>query len=73
MNPRKWLSAPDVNWQVDVDRRIKWGIQRAVELNTLTPGDTVVVVRGWKGGMGNTNTLHIVRADSEQLGNGEMH
>lgn len=45
-----------VNWQEDVDRRIKWGISEAMKLNVLAQGETVVVVQGWKGGMGNTNT-----------------
>ncbi|CAH0053532.1 unnamed protein product [Clonostachys solani] len=62
----------EVNWQEDVDKRIKWCIERALELNTLTVGDTVVVVQGWKGGMGNTNTLRIVRADPEHLGVGQL-
>jgi pyruvate kinase len=45
-----------VNWQEDVDRRIKWGIAEAMKLGVLSQGETVVVVQGWKGGMGNTNT-----------------
>jgi pyruvate kinase len=61
-----------VNWQEDVDRRIKWAVQEALKLNVLTVGDTVVVVQGWKGGMGNTNTLRIVQADPESLGIGEQ-
>ncbi|KAH0489506.1 pyruvate kinase [Trichoderma longibrachiatum] len=61
-----------VNWQEDVDKRIKWAVTRAIELKTLTAGDTVVVVQGWKGGMGNTNTLRIVRADPDHLGIGQM-
>ncbi|KAL2194985.1 pyruvate kinase [Corynascus similis CBS 632.67] len=52
-----------VNWQEDVDRRIKWGLHHAIGLGILTEGETVVVVQGWKGGMGNTNTLRIVKAD----------
>jgi pyruvate kinase len=60
-----------VNWQEDVDRRIKWAVQEALKLDVLTIGDTVVVVQGWKGGMGNTNTLRIVQADPESLGIGE--
>jgi pyruvate kinase len=60
-----------VNWQEDVDRRIKWGIKSAMDLNVLNAGDTVVVVQGWKGGMGNTNTLRIVKADPQHLGIGE--
>lgn len=61
-----------VNWQEDVDRRIKWGVSNAISLGVLAPGDTVVVVQGWKGGMGNTNTLRIVKADTESLGIGQL-
>lgn len=61
-----------VNWQENVDLRIKWAVMQALEMKTLTPGDTVVVVQGWKGGMGNTNTLRIVRADPEHLGIGQL-
>ncbi|KAK3367592.1 pyruvate kinase [Podospora didyma] len=60
-----------VNWQEDVDRRIKWGLSHAIDLNILTAGETVVVVQGWKGGMGNTNTLRIVKADLNHLGIGQ--
>ncbi|KAI9896286.1 hypothetical protein N3K66_008458 [Trichothecium roseum] len=62
----------EVNWQEDVDRRIKWAVEQALKLNVLSHGDTVVVVQGWKGGMGNTNTLRIVRADPEHLGIGQL-
>ena len=51
-----------VNWQEDVDRRIRWGIENALSLNVLGKGDTVVVVQGWKGGQGHTNTIRIVTA-----------
>ncbi|OLN96934.1 Pyruvate kinase [Colletotrichum chlorophyti] len=61
-----------VNWQEDVDRRIKWGVEHALKLNVVNKGDTIVVVQGWKGGMGNTNTLRIVKADPEHLGIGKL-
>lgn len=61
-----------VNWQEDVDRRIKWGLSRAMDLNLLNQGEPVVVVQGWKGGMGNTNTLRIVKADVDHLGIGRQ-
>ncbi|KAK1768524.1 pyruvate kinase [Phialemonium atrogriseum] len=57
-----------VNWQENVDKRIKWGITKAMELDLLNKDDTVVVVQGWCGGMGHTNTLRIVKADPEHLG-----
>ena len=61
-----------VNWQEDVDRRIKWGVSKAMALGILTKGDSIVVVQGWKGGMGNTNTIRIVKADAESLGIGQL-
>lgn len=61
-----------VNWQEDVDRRIKWGLSHAIDLGILNEGETVVVVQGWKGGMGNTNTLRIVKADVDHLGIGQL-
>jgi len=57
-----------VNWQDDVDRRIKWGVKQALALKVLSKGETVVVVQGWKGGMGNTNTLRVLPAEPEDLG-----
>ncbi|KAK4183306.1 pyruvate kinase [Podospora australis] len=62
----------EVNWQEDVDRRIKWGLTHAIDLGILKEGETVVVVQGWKGGMGNTNTLRIVKADVDHLGIGQL-
>jgi len=37
-----------VNWQEDVDRRIKWGLKNALSLGILAQDETVVVVQGWK-------------------------
>jgi len=56
-----------VNWQEDVDRRLKWAVNKALDLGIIAKGDSVVVVQGWKGGMGNTNTLRVVKADTEAL------
>ncbi|KAI9894908.1 MAG: Pyruvate kinase [Vezdaea aestivalis] len=55
------------NWQVDVDKRISWGIAQAIKLDVLSKGDVVICVQGWRGGMGHTNTLRIVPAE-EDLG-----
>ncbi|KAL1871593.1 hypothetical protein VTK73DRAFT_1983 [Phialemonium thermophilum] len=60
-----------VNWQENVDRRIQWGVEKALKLEMISKGDTVVVVQGWRGGMGHTNTIRIVKADPEHLGIGE--
>jgi len=49
------------NWQVDVDRRLKWGMAEAEKLGILAKGDTVVAVQGWRGGLGHTNTVRILQ------------
>ncbi|TGJ84140.1 hypothetical protein E0Z10_g4626 [Xylaria hypoxylon] len=70
--PEKKPDFDKVNWQEDVDKRISWGISNALRLNVLTLGDPIVVVQGWRGGMGNTNTIRIVKADPEHLGIGQL-
>ncbi|KAG0170977.1 Pyruvate kinase [Apophysomyces sp. BC1034] len=47
-------------WQEDVDSRITWGMEQAIKYGLLKHGDPVVAVQGWKGGLGNTNTLRIL-------------
>ncbi|KAI8865939.1 pyruvate kinase [Ramicandelaber brevisporus] len=48
-------------WQEDVDSRITWGMEQAKQYGLLKSGDVVIVVQGWKGGIGNTNTMRIVQ------------
>ena len=57
----------NADWQLDVDKRLKWGIGNAIKLGVLSKGDSVVCVQGWRGGMGHTNTIRIVPAE-ENLG-----
>ncbi|KAI8375915.1 pyruvate kinase [Radiomyces spectabilis] len=47
-------------WQEDVDARIMWGMEQAIKYGLLKHGDPVVAVQGWKGGLGNTNTLRVL-------------
>lgn len=49
-------------WQRDVEERLKWGMDCAVELGILNSGDVVVAIQGWTGGFGHTNTLRILEA-----------
>ncbi|KAA8896044.1 pyruvate kinase [Sphaerosporella brunnea] len=51
-----------VIWQEDVDKRLKWGMDRGIELGILERGDTVIAVQGWRGGLGHTNTLRVLNA-----------
>ncbi|KAI9494708.1 pyruvate kinase [Zychaea mexicana] len=47
-------------WQEDVDARIMWGMEQAIKYKLLKHGDPIVAVQGWKGGLGNTNTLRVL-------------
>ena len=50
------------DWQNDVERRIRWGIDQALELNIMKKGTPIITIQGWKSGLGNSNTLRIVYA-----------
>lgn len=50
------------DWQLDVEQRLKWGIDSAIDLGILSLGDVVVAIQGWTGGLGHTNTLRILEA-----------
>ncbi|ORX88383.1 pyruvate kinase [Basidiobolus meristosporus CBS 931.73] len=47
-------------WQQDVDERIRWTIEQAIESDILNHGDAVIVLQGFKPGIGHTNALQIV-------------
>ncbi|KAI9310688.1 pyruvate kinase [Dichotomocladium elegans] len=60
--PFIYREANHETWQEDVEARIRWGIERAKEAGLVQSGDSVVIVQGWKGGLGNTNTIRILVA-----------
>jgi len=47
-------------WQDDVDQRINYAIDFGKRLNILKSGDHILAIQGWKGGVGNTNTLRML-------------
>jgi pyruvate kinase len=53
------------DWQVDVDKRLKWGIIQSIKLGVLSKGDSVICVQGWRGGKGHTNTIRVVPAQDD--------
>ncbi|ORZ24325.1 pyruvate kinase [Absidia repens] len=50
------------NWDADVENRIRWGIIQGKKFGLIKSNDSVVVVQGWKGGLGNTNTIRVLIA-----------
>ncbi|KAF9405931.1 Pyruvate kinase [Podila epigama] len=51
------------DWQEDVDARLKYGMTKGIEAGLLKKGDVVVMIQGWKGGLGNTNTMRVLHAE----------
>ncbi|KAI8976981.1 pyruvate kinase [Pilobolus umbonatus] len=49
-------------WDEDVEARIRWGIQQGKNEGLIKSNDPVVIVQGWKGGLGNTNTVRVLIA-----------
>ncbi|KAI8091060.1 pyruvate kinase [Gilbertella persicaria] len=57
--------AENAPWQEDVDTRIRWGLEQAMKYGLLKSGQPVVAVQGWKGGLGNTNTLRVIYSPAQ--------
>ncbi|ORX54501.1 pyruvate kinase [Hesseltinella vesiculosa] len=60
--PFVYTGEPDSVWDKDVEGRIRWGIIQGKKFGLLKSNDSVVVVQGWKGGLGNTNTIRVLIA-----------
>ncbi|KAL0138193.1 pyruvate kinase [Mucor lusitanicus] len=60
-NSTDYLSPLDLSpWQDDVDARIKWGIEQGLKYGLLGHNESIIAIQGWRGGLGNTNTLRIL-------------
>lgn len=53
--------APNEEWLQDVENRVQRGLDFAISRGFSAKGENVVVVTGWRGGSGNTNTLRIIQ------------
>ena len=49
-------------WISDVENRVQLAIDTAILRGFSRRGDVIVVLTGWRGGSGNTNTLRIITA-----------
>ncbi|KAK9456797.1 pyruvate kinase [Dipodascopsis uninucleata] len=49
-------------WSEDVEERLKWGMDQAIDLGILSRGDVVIAIQGWTGGLGHTNTLRVLES-----------
>lgn len=46
-----------------IDARLRYGMEEGIKAGLLQKGDVVVMIQGWKGGLGNTNTLRVLHAE----------
>lgn len=56
----KGLVAGD-EWIGDVENRVQAALDAGVYKGFFKKGDTLIVLTGWKGGKGNTNTLRVIQ------------
>ncbi|KAH3665824.1 hypothetical protein OGAPHI_004012 [Ogataea philodendri] len=50
------------NWIQDIENRLQFGIQHAVDLGILSRGDTIVCIQGHTRGIGHSNTMRVLKA-----------
>ncbi|KAK9702670.1 Pyruvate kinase [Basidiobolus ranarum] len=51
-----------LEWQEDVDARIDFAIEHGVKAKLIEKGQPIVVVQGYKEGLGNTNNMRVIIA-----------
>ncbi|KAI7904816.1 pyruvate kinase [Cokeromyces recurvatus] len=47
-------------WQDDVDTRLRWSMEQGILYGLLKHNEPIIAVQGWRGGLGNTNTIRIL-------------
>ena len=58
--PKPRVASNGDDWQTDVDNRILWAMENGKRLGLLQSGDPIVAIQGWRGGLGNSNTMRII-------------
>jgi pyruvate kinase len=61
INSAKPIEASDSEWIQDVDDRVQRATEVAIAKGFCKRGDTLILVTGWRGGSGNTNTLRVIK------------
>ncbi|XP_050667601.1 pyruvate kinase-like isoform X2 [Leptidea sinapis] len=63
--PLIYEAPPDVDWQTDLDKRVRFCTKWTMERAFVRVGDTLVVVSGWRQGSGFTNTMRLIYAEAD--------
>jgi hypothetical protein len=56
------IDSPELDWQIDLEKRVTFCTKWAVSMGFVRVGDPIVLVSGWRQGSGFTNTMRIVYA-----------
>ncbi|KAJ8727532.1 hypothetical protein PYW07_001651 [Mythimna separata] len=59
----------DPEWSIDLERRVNYAISWGIEKGFIRIGDPIVIVSGWRQGSGFTNTMRVVYATADIIGN----
>jgi len=51
------------DWQLDVDERIQAAVALSKSRGLIQSGDVAICVQGWRGGVGNTNTIRLLHIE----------
>ncbi|CAK1546216.1 unnamed protein product [Leptosia nina] len=63
--PLIYEAAPDIDWQVDLNKRITFCTTWAMERGFVRVGDPLIIVTGWRQGTGYTNSMRIMYAEAD--------
>ncbi|XP_068082011.1 pyruvate kinase-like [Anabrus simplex] len=69
--PIQYVSPPTKDWQKDVDMRVQCAITYGKKNGFIKRGDAMILVSGWREGVGFTNTMRIVYASGTETCNEE--
>jgi pyruvate kinase len=61
--PVVYSGEKDSIWQDDVDKRIQVALDIGKKRGFLAVGNNIIAIQGWKGGVGNTNTVRILQVE----------
>jgi len=61
--PVVYSGQKDSIWQDDVDKRIQVALDIGKKRGFLAVGNNIIAIQGWKGGVGNTNTVRILQVE----------
>merc|ERR1719481_2535022 len=50
------------DWMTDVDERVQYAAEVGKRMGMVKPGDSLVVITGWRKGAGSSNTVRIIAA-----------